>query len=730
MVIERGEGLIESAGKPMRPGKCRTLSVQKGFRELNDRGSLSGFLGIFVEASILCTMKSLLVCLSLLIMLSPPGQATAQGSERLDSLMAGLKTAKEDTNKVKTLFGITWEFLKTRTAHDSASKYADSAMALSRKLNWENGIAVVHYYKGVIDRYQGNYASGLQNFRKFHDHVVAEGDSFRIASSLYQIAVIHSLRGDYEKSLQEYLKILTIYEALQHEYSQATTLNSMGIVYKNLNKYDDALISYERALALFEKLDAEIDMADCLSNIGTVYGSRQEHGIALEYFHQALDIDTKLHNDWGIAYQLKNIGQALSSIREYDQALIYNLRALDMARKLGQMKEIAMALISAGDNYVYLGNYEKALEMLNEGLEIALSIGSRPDVSDAYRMISYTHAQQADYEKAYEYHQLYVAAKDSLLNENNLKQINELQARYETEKKQNEIALLTKDRELQHAQLIQERNLRGGFMVGVILLVLLLIILMISHRQKLKAREEIARKNEEINRRKLAELEKNQKLYALDAMISGQEVERKRIARDLHDGLGVLLSTVQNHFNSIQAEIEKIQKLDVYSKANELLDEACTEVRKIAHNMMPGTLLKLGLAPAVKDMCDNLSSASGIQIEFHAFGMDERMSEAVEITIYRLAQEALNNIIKHAKATEALVQLSHDSDQITLTVEDNGTGFHVAEAKKKGGMGLRNLESRVKYLNGVLTIESSPGKGASINVDIPVYQNAGDSITS
>jgi signal transduction histidine kinase len=236
-----------------------------------------------------------------------------------------------------------------------------------------------------------------------------------------------------------------------------------------------------------------------------------------------------------------------------------------------------------------------------------------------------------------------------------------------------------------------------------------------------KSKEIVAKMNEEINHQKIIELEKNQKLYAMDAMITGQDVERKRIAQDLHDGLGALLSTVQMHFSSIENEMKKLYELNIYNTANKLLDEACQEVRKIAHNMMPGTLLKFGLVPALQDMCNKINSTQKLQVDLHAFNMeDERMSEQVEMTVYRLVQEGLNNVVKHSSAGKATVQVLKDKEEMHVTIEDDGVGFVVQDAFEKKGMGMRNLDARVKYLNGRLDIQSEPGKGTSIVIDIPL----------
>jgi signal transduction histidine kinase len=237
----------------------------------------------------------------------------------------------------------------------------------------------------------------------------------------------------------------------------------------------------------------------------------------------------------------------------------------------------------------------------------------------------------------------------------------------------------------------------------------------------MKSRALIAQKNEEINRQKIQELEQRQKLISMDAMVSGQEEERKRIAKDLHDGLGSLLANVQMRFSSIGNTIDSMNS-PVYRQANALLDEACREVRKIAHNMMPGALVKFGLIPAIQDICRAIEKNRGITVDFQVYGINERFAEKIEISLYRIVQELLNNILKHAQANEIIVQISQHDGDLTLIVEDDGSGFDADAARAKGGLGLRSLESRVKYINGALTIDSVPGSGTTVTVEAPVSQ--------
>ena len=204
----------------------------------------------------------------------------------------------------------------------------------------------------------------------------------------------------------------------------------------------------------------------------------------------------------------------------------------------------------------------------------------------------------------------------------------------------------------------------------------------------------------------------------MTSMIEGQEAERIRIAKDLHDGLGALLSTVKVHFSSIQSEIEAIEKMQVYSKAQEMMDLACEEVRRISHNLMPATLRATGLLSALQQIGDQLQEVHGIQTQLEIQGFEGRIDETKEVFIYRIIQEAANNIIKHAAATKVYIQLFQHAESIQLLIEDNGIGFDRADLNS--GLGLKSMESRVQHLNGTMEVDSRIQVGTSLHINIPM----------
>jgi signal transduction histidine kinase len=220
--------------------------------------------------------------------------------------------------------------------------------------------------------------------------------------------------------------------------------------------------------------------------------------------------------------------------------------------------------------------------------------------------------------------------------------------------------------------------------------------------------------------KKLEEMLQEQERKAINSMVSGQEEERARIAKDLHDRLGSMLSVVKIHYKSVEDDLEKIKKetKTQYEKANKLLDEACEAVRKIAHNMVSGTLTKFGLVPALKELKEKIEETKTLQIELLAHGLDDRLDNTTEIQLYRVVQELLNNVLKHAEATEVTIQLLKREHDVNIMVTDNGIGFEVDEILNEG-MGLKSVKARIAEMDGRVLIDSSKGNGTTVTIEIP-----------
>ena len=228
----------------------------------------------------------------------------------------------------------------------------------------------------------------------------------------------------------------------------------------------------------------------------------------------------------------------------------------------------------------------------------------------------------------------------------------------------------------------------------------------------------INKQSEILQKQKIAELEQEKKVLALNSMISGQETERARIAKDLHDGLGGLLSTVKAHFSFLTKD--KIDKDDaIFEKTNELIDEACVEVRRISHNMMPHALSISGLEDALVDLGESLNQ-DGIKTVIEVSKIPFKLDDTKTVMIYRLVQELIVNIRKHASAKNVLLQMLVRKKFITLTIEDDGKGFDTEQILKVKGLGIKNIFSRVQFLDGTIDYHSEINKGSSVTIQIPI----------
>lgn len=235
-----------------------------------------------------------------------------------------------------------------------------------------------------------------------------------------------------------------------------------------------------------------------------------------------------------------------------------------------------------------------------------------------------------------------------------------------------------------------------------------------------KRKQLLAEQGKILEEQKVATLLKDQELATIDAMIEGQEKERQRIAHDLHDDLGGLMANVKLHFNSLQ-EKSISNKQELYNKTNELLEEAYQKIRAIAHEKNSGVIAKQGLLRAVNQMAEKISQSNRIGVTVQDFGLDNRLENSLEINLFRIIQELITNIIKHAKATMANIHLTNHGDVLNILVEDNGIGFDPKTIKKgKDGMGLKSIDKRISHLEGTFHIESEPGKGSTIIIDIPI----------
>jgi len=396
-------------------------------------------------------------------------------------------------------------------------------------------------------------------------------------------------------------------------------------------------------------------------------------------------------------------------------AYLYFQQAYKYAVQGGHKLSIATALGNLSATALTLGNLEAAKGYGLESLARAEEINTKSAKSAALLNMANYYAQIGDTKKAFETSRQAIQMKDSLIDETNLKQINILGAMYETEQKQKEILELQSEKDKQ-AHAVKQKSVLNKVFIAAILVMLVIGYLV---QKNYKTAQKIANQQQAFQKLKIIELEKDKQLLAVDAMLKGQEEERSRIAKDLHDGLGGLLSGTKLSFVNVKETLVMTPEHAVYfDKSLSMLDNAIGDLRKVAHNLMPEALVKYGLHDALRDFCDSIQFSSGLNVSYQQFGKKRKLDNTAEVFIYRIVQELVNNVVKHADASEIIVQLTMSPDKVSLAVEDDGKGFNKLRIEQTKGAGIANIKYRVQYFNGTWDIVTSPGNGTSVNIEL------------
>lgn len=514
-------------------------------------------------------------------------------------------------------------------------------------------------------------------------------------------------KGEYADALSNHLKSKVINDSLGQKNALASNYNDIGIVYKLMEEYDKALESYKQANALTLELGLKKGEVMTLNNIGTIYEAKDDNESAISYYKRALEKSIAYEIESGQAVALNNLGETYAALGDNKKAKAYFTKTLLIDQRTGDKIGSVYSMLNIAGTLIGEKNFDSAALMYTTSEAIAREMGAKQLLIHTYKGLSKLYEDKGDYRNALRYQSLFDVYQDSLYNETRAKQLAEVEAKYETLKKDKEIESLRQEQFINDLKLEQHKAERIAwysiFFLGI------LILYYLYKRFRIRQRELF-------NKQLLAQKEAH-----LRAVVEAQENERKRIAKDLHDGVGQTLSGIKMAMQNLGSQIQSLSK-EESEKVGELthiIDGACTEVRSISHQMMPRVLQEDGLVPALADMLEKAFRFSPVKYNFEHYGIEGRFNESIEIGLYRIAQELVNNIIKHSGANEVTVQLFKANKTLVLLIEDNGTGFEYNKLKSKG-IGLMNISSRVETIHGEFNLEPSPHSGTLATIRIPI----------
>jgi two-component system, NarL family, sensor kinase len=562
-------------------------------------------------------------------------------------------------------------------------------------------------FMGIAQHLQARYDSAIFWHQKALMLGIETGDSTNTAKSYLNMATSYNSKGDFEKAVENALLSLEFFEKTGDTNGQGRVQNLLGIFNFNRNDFKSALQYFRKYNELAVAANDSGEIVSSMNNMSSALHELGEFKQERSLLKSVIAIQEARGQTIRIGSAYENLGTLFSDIDSLEQASFYFEKALDSYKLNNNSHDIARVLINTGLLKKKQKKYNAAADDYNQALQLSRDGGFLKLEEDVLKNLAFLYEEQKDYKNAFGYYTQFVAVKDSVLNKENQESINKLMIEFETEKKERQIAV----QQLEIAEKTLQSRRKTLIIIGLIGIIIILLMFSFIIYSRIKIRQE----------RRLNEERLNMKQLQMNVVLESQESERKRFARDLHDGFGQLITAVKIMLGQMQQTNEMEKRSELAVKSGEVLDTMHTQLREIAHNLMPDQLINEGLSTALKEYASRISKASGIAIEVNTFGIEKRLNQSVEVNVYRIVQEWINNVIKYSGAKNLTIQLTGYENEINIIIEDNGNGFEKEKLMKSKGWGWKNIQSRLEAINGILEIDTRAGvPGTSFIIDLPI----------
>lgn len=624
-----------------------------------------------------------------------------------DSLFRVIQSRPEDSLKVQAFYQFGEIFETSRP--DSALYYYEKGKTLAHQIGYFRGEAVASSYSIVVLNNQGRFKEALEQCKEALTLYKKYGNKKDQCKGYINVGSEWQYLSDFQSAAVNYLEGKKLAEELGDKYLQRVVNNNLASVFNSLSAYEKGKLYARNSLVLARELKDDYAIASSTINLAVSETNLKQLDSSIHHFREVYQIGINLNDSILQLDGWIGIGDNYKWLNKPDSALYYYMKTLEIATSKGYREY---------ELYAHLGiiklpfgkvNRSRIETSLQKGMQLAQMLETKLELRDFYEQAAIYHENRGDIKKALDYRKQFELLNDSVLNEKNRSNINLLEIKFETAKKEGVILKLEDEKQIQELRLREKTIINRILGISAIVLFLLIFLLHLNYRQKKLLQEQ-----------QIAELEKEKQLMAASAVLQGQEEERSRLARDLHDSMGGLLSGIKNSFTDMKENlIMSGENLQRFEKGLALLDTSINEFRRVAHNMMPEALQKFGLDAAVRDFCADMNSNGHCRITYQSFEIENlRLPPTTSISIYRVIQELLQNVLKHAEATTAMVEISKSGEKLLITVEDNGKGFDPAVLTHAEGIGWNNIRNRITFIKGVVDVVSAPQQGTSVNIEI------------
>lgn len=655
-------------------------------------------------------MKRLLVLLSLFLFFKLQSQQIIPLNEKsyIDSLQSITRGNFPDTSKAMASFLLSNYYRNSDSV--LSKKYLANGKILARSNPFFS--AKYYYYEGQynMDRNKRkagiSYQQAIKSLSKFKNE---ESDFFQ-ALAWYSYGVTQKDKEGYiplvKIILEKSIPLVEKYENsrnLGFLYTQLAVILTYNAQFKKAEDYNN------KALKILEKQypeSAELFFTYLNSANNFCYQANGDE--AEKFLHKAEQLIRPYPESSSNAFYYYSKTLFYITRQKNEEALPVIEKGIFYAKKFNQNLLAQMFYFNKYDILKKLKRYKEAKTTLEDVLtekSLAIDLNNRKTF---YKQLSLLNEETGNTKEALLWEQKYSKLNDSLNTENVKLEINKLESKFNTAEKERKIATLNAEKNQKDLEVNKKNSYLWGMGLVLLLALSLLGFLFI-----------IFRKNKKINKQKIEDIKQKEELSLTKAILDGEERERERIARDLHDGLGGMLAGVKINFSTWSSTHLHPEKDQEFYKILGQLDNSVSELRHVARNLMPESLLNFGLETAIHDLCE-FYSRKNLEIDFQAIDISKTLPLNIQLNIYRIVQELLANAIKHAEASSILLQCSQSGKNFLITIEDNGKGFDKNIENTTKSMGLRNLKNRVNYLKGTMEIHSDD-QGTAINIELNIH---------
>lgn len=537
--------------------------------------------------------------------------------------------------------------------------------------------AIDYYEKGDFEN-----AKAILNELKSRESDLTSSEKIKVYTNLGNI---YADQGENTSSLNSYLTALKLSQKTKSVVEQGKLLKNIGALHVSWKKFPEAVSYYNKALEIGVQNKDEKLLADCFNNLGTVYEQTEDLEKATESYLKALAFYEKKQSYLDMAMVYSNIAIVFKKQKQLDKSIAYNIKAMDYSQKGGDLWMSAAISNNIGNAYSEMNEFALAEKYCQEAVDLSKQIKALEITIIAYESLADLNERKGDFKEAFIYSKKMIEANNQFLNINQTAQFSELEVKFKTQEK-----------ELQNQKLKFEKaeiKKQNVFNLIVSILVFSVVLIIVLAFVRLKRQRLLIKKQQEMNQ----------------AVIESEIKERFRIARDLHDSVGQMLSVVKMNLSQNPEN----------DAACALVDQTIVEVRQISHNLIPEAL-NFGLERALEELVEKsqVEDSLTIQLQFAISKNDLKLSQEKELILFRIIQELIGNTLKHAKASRINIDLSLKDQIIFIDFIENGIGFDTNLIHKSNGLGWKNTFARLNLLNGKMTVNSQLNQGSTIKITL------------